>query len=176
MPSTGPPASNRARTRPGDEGGPVPEEDRAVSTAPTAATHAAPTAESVAADVEAAAERLHGVARSTPLEHSARLSAATGAQVWLKREDLQVGRSYKLRGAFNLLAQLGPAERAAGAVGASAGNHGQGVAHACRTLGIRGRVHVPSTTPRQKRERIQALGGDTVELVVGGDTYDEAAT
>ena len=95
--------------------------------------------------------------------------------MWLKREDLQVGRSYKLRGAYNLLAQLDAAERAAGAVCASAGNHGQGVAHACRTLGIRGRVHVPSTTPRQKRERIRALGGDAVELVVGGDTYDEAA-
>jgi threonine dehydratase len=146
-----------------------------VSTAPTAAAAGAPTAESVAADVEAAAARLRGVARTTPLERSARLSTATGAQVWLKREDLQVGRSYKLRGAYNLLAQLDPAERAAGAVCASAGNHGQGVAHACRTLGIRGRVHVPSTTPRQKRERIKALGGDAVELVVGGDSYDEAA-
>jgi len=58
---------------------------------------------------------------------------------------------------------------------ASAGNHGQGVAYACRELGIRGRVHVPSTTPRQKRERIRALGGAAVELVVAGDTYDEAA-
>ncbi len=58
---------------------------------------------------------------------------------------------------------------------ASAGNHGQGVAYACRRLGVRGRVHVPRTTPRQKRERIEALGGDAVELVVDGDTYDEAA-
>ena len=130
----------------------------------------------LAEDVDAAAARLRGVAMTTPLQRNERLSAATGANVWLKREDLQVGRSYKLRGAYNLLAQLGPAERAAGAVCASAGNHGQGVAHACRQLGIRGRVHVPSTTPRQKRERIQALGGDAVELVVGGDTYDEAAT
>ena len=95
--------------------------------------------------------------------------------MWLKREDLQVGRSYKLRGAYNLLAQLGPAERAPGAVCASAGNHGQGVAYACRRLGMRGRVHVPRTTPRQKRERITALGGDDVELIVDGDTYDEAA-
>ncbi|HZG90333.1 MAG TPA: threonine ammonia-lyase IlvA [Pseudonocardia sp.] len=128
-----------------------------------------------AADVDVAAARLAGVARTTPLELNARLSAATGAQVWLKREDLQVGRSYKLRGAYNLLAQLGPAERAAGAVCASAGNHGQGVAYACATLGVRGRVHVPRTTPRQKRERIAALGGDAVELVVDGDTYDDAA-
>jgi len=125
--------------------------------------------------VEEAATRLRGVALSTPLQPCERLSEATGARVWLKREDLQVGRSYKLRGAYNLLAGLDVAERVAGAVCASAGNHGQGVAFACRTLGLRGRVHVPSTTPRQKRERIRALGGDAVELVVGGDTYDEAA-
>jgi threonine dehydratase len=130
----------------------------------------------IAADVADAAARLLGVALTTPLQRNERLSAATGADVWLKREDLQVGRSYKLRGAYNLLAQLDPDSRAAGAVCASAGNHGQGVAHACRQLGIRGRVHVPSTTPRQKRERIQALGGDAIELVVGGDSYDEAAT
>jgi threonine dehydratase len=129
----------------------------------------------LAAAVDAAAARLEGVALPTSLQRNERLSDAAGVQVWLKREDLQVGRSYKLRGAYNLLAQLGPAERAAGAVCASAGNHGQGVAYACRRLGIRGRVHVPSTTPRQKRERIIALGGDAVELVVGGDTYDEAA-
>ncbi|WP_374112043.1 threonine ammonia-lyase IlvA [Pseudonocardia sp. TRM90224] len=132
-------------------------------------------APSVADDVAAAAARLSGVAVRTPLVRNDRLSAATGAEVYLKREDLQVGRSYKLRGAYNLLAQLSTEERAAGAVCASAGNHGQGVAYACRTLGMRGRVHVPATTPRQKRERIVALGGGNVELVVGGDTYDEAA-
>ena len=134
-----------------------------------------PLAQPIADAVTAAATRLDGIALPTPLQRSERLSAAAGAQVWLKREDLQVGRSYKLRGAYNLLAQLDDVERAAGAVCASAGNHGQGVAYACRRLGIRGRVHVPSTTPRQKRERITALGGDAVELVVGGDTYDEAA-
>ena len=133
------------------------------------------TSHAFADSVAAAASRLAGVARTTPLQRSTRLSDATGAHVWLKREDLQVGRSYKLRGAYNLLAGLGPAERAAGAVCASAGNHGQGVAYACARLGVRGRVHVPSTTPRQKRERIVALGGGAVELVVGGDTYDEAA-
>jgi threonine dehydratase len=133
------------------------------------------TSTSFAAECAAVAERLAGVARITPLEHNARLSAATGARVWLKREDLQVGRSYKLRGAYNLLAQLEPDEREAGAVCASAGNHGQGVAYACRTLGMRGRVHVPRTTPRQKRERITALGGEAVELVVDGDSYDDAA-
>jgi threonine dehydratase len=136
---------------------------------------ASPTSQSFAGECAAVACRLAGVARITPLEHNERLSAATGARVWLKREDLQVGRSYKLRGAYNLLAQLDAAERAAGAVCASAGNHGQGVAYACRMLGMRGRVHVPRTTPRQKRERITALGGDAVELVVDGDSYDDAA-
>ena len=128
-----------------------------------------------AAECVAAAERLAGIARCTPLEPNARLSAATGADVWLKREDLQVGRSYKVRGAYNLIAQLDPAERAAGVVCASAGNHAQGVAFACRALGVRGRIHVPRTTPRQKRDRIAALGGEAVELVVDGDAYDDAA-
>ncbi|MCS7481030.1 threonine ammonia-lyase IlvA [Umezawaea endophytica] len=131
---------------------------------------------SFADDVSAAAARLHGVALTTPLQRNDRLSTATGADVWLKREDLQVGRSYKLRGAYNLLAQLDAAEREAGAVCASAGNHGQGVAYACGRLGVHGRVYVPSTTPRQKRQRIASLGGDVVDLVVEGDTYDDAAT
>ncbi|HWO65272.1 MAG TPA: threonine ammonia-lyase IlvA [Umezawaea sp.] len=131
---------------------------------------------SFADDVSAAAARLQGVALTTPLQRNDRLSTATGADVWLKREDLQVGRSYKLRGAYNLLAQLDTAEREAGAVCASAGNHGQGVAYACGRLGVRGRVYVPSTTPRQKRQRIASLGGDVVDLVVEGDTYDDAAT
>jgi threonine dehydratase len=125
--------------------------------------------------VERAAARLSGVAATTPLQLCDRLVDATGVRIWLKREDLQVGRSYKLRGAYNLLSGLTEAERAAGAVCASAGNHGQGVAYACKQLGMRGRVYVPATTPRQKRERIRALGGGRVELVVEGDTYDDAA-
>jgi len=125
--------------------------------------------------VEAAVSRLAGVAVHTPLQRNVRLSARTGADVWLKREDLQVGRSYKLRGAYNLIAQLGDDARAAGVVCASAGNHGQGVAYSCRALGVHGRVFVPRTTPRQKRDRIAALGGDRVEVIVTGDTYDDAA-
>ncbi len=129
-----------------------------------------------ALDVDAAAARLAGVASLTPLQRSERLSAATGADVWLKREDLQPVRSYKLRGAYNLLVQV-PAElRARGAVCASAGNHGQGVALAGALLGTRTRVYLPRTTPRQKRERIAALGGALVEVHLVGDTYDEAAT
>ena len=125
--------------------------------------------------IDEAAARLAPVVRTTPLEHNERLSAATGAPVWLKREDLQPVRSYKIRGAYNLIAQLSEQERRAGVICASAGNHGQGVAFACARLGIRGKVFLPSTTPRQKRERIRALGSDLVELVVAGNTYDEAA-
>ena len=130
---------------------------------------------SFSAEVSAAARRLAGVAERTPLQRNARLSELTGAEVWVKREDLQVGRSYKVRGAYNTISQLDDDRRAAGAVTASAGNHGQGVAYACRVLGVRGKVFVPGTTPRQKRQRIAALGGDMVELVVHGDTYDDAA-
>ena len=125
--------------------------------------------------VEQAAERLAGVVTRTPLQFNERLSAATGASVWLKREDLQPVRSYKIRGAYNLISQLDEQQRAAGVVCASAGNHGQGVAYACARLGIRGRIFVPATTPRQKRQRILALGEGLVELAVTGDTYDDAA-
>ncbi|MGY1718635.1 threonine ammonia-lyase IlvA [Blastococcus sp. SYSU DS0552] len=125
--------------------------------------------------VREAGRRLAGVAERTPLQRNARLSGLTGADVWLKREDLQVGRSYKIRGAYNTISGLDDTARAAGVVCASAGNHGQGVAYACRALQVPGRVYVPGTTPRQKRERIAALGGDMVTLVVAGDSYDEAA-
>ncbi len=128
-----------------------------------------------AADIDAAAKRIAGVVTPTPLQRSDRLSAATGATVYLKREDLQSVRSYKLRGAYNLLVQLSDEEVAAGVVCSSAGNHAQGFAYACRSLGIRGRVYVPAKTPRQKRDRIRYHGGDFVELIVAGSTYDLAA-
>ena len=128
-----------------------------------------------AADVEAAAKRIAGVVTPTPLQFSDRLSATTGASVYLKREDLQVVRSYKLRGAYNLLVQLSDDELAAGVVCSSAGNHAQGFAFACRTLGVHGRVYVPAKTPKQKRDRICYHGGEFIELIVGGSTYDLAA-
>jgi threonine dehydratase len=127
------------------------------------------------ADIDAAAKRIAGVVAPTPLEYSDRLSEITGASVYLKREDLQSVRSYKLRGAYNLLVQLTDAEMAAGVVCSSAGNHAQGFAYACRSLGIRGRVYVPVKTPKQKRARIRYHGGDFIELIVGGATYDLAA-
>ncbi len=128
-----------------------------------------------AAMVDEASTRLAGVIADTPLELSSRLSERFGARIWLKREDLQPVRSYKLRGAYNLIAQLDAAGRARGVVCASAGNHGQGVAFACAALGVRGRVYLPRNTPRQKRDRIAVLGGAMIEILVLGDTYDEAA-
>jgi threonine dehydratase len=126
--------------------------------------------------IDEAADRISPVAKTTPLQPNERLSRATGADVWLKREDLQGVRSYKIRGAFNFISQLTDDERRHGVICASAGNHGQGVAQSCACLGIRGQVYIPATTPRQKRERIMSLGAGRVELVVAGDTYDEAAS
>ncbi|PRY11840.1 threonine ammonia-lyase IlvA [Kineococcus rhizosphaerae] len=126
-------------------------------------------------DVEAAAIRLAKVVVRTPLATNARWSAELDAHVRVKREDLQAVRSYKLRGAYNLVAQLDADQRARGVVTASAGNHAQGLAYACAALRVRGRIYVPRTTPRQKRDRIAALGQEFVETIVLGDTYDDSA-
>jgi threonine dehydratase len=128
-----------------------------------------------AAAVDRAAAVVEPVVRRTPLEASERLTAEVGLPVLLKREDIQLGRSYKVRGAYNLIASLSAEERARGVVCASAGNHGQGVAFACQQLQIRGRVYLPANTPRQKRQRIAATGGEWVQPVIGGSSYDHAA-
>lgn len=128
-----------------------------------------------AADIDAAAQRISDVVTRTPLQFSERLSDVVGATVYLKREDLQAVRSYKLRGANNLLRQLSSDEIAAGVVCSSAGNHAQGFAMACRSMGIRGRVYVPAKTPKQKRDRIRYHGREFIELIAAGKTYDEAA-
>ncbi|MCC2593553.1 threonine ammonia-lyase IlvA [Tessaracoccus sp. OS52] len=124
--------------------------------------------------VPSAVERLAGIAARTPVHRNARLSAATGSEIWIKREDLQPVRSYKVRGAYNLMSQLSEEQKAAGVVCASAGNHGQGVAFSCAALGIQGTVIVPSTTPRQKRQRIVELGEGHIQLKLAGSTYDQA--
>src|SRR4051794_12240221 len=111
----------------------------------------------------------------SPLARNDRLSARFELDVWVKREDLQPVRSYKLRGAYNLIAQLTQEQLAAGVVCASAGNHAQGVAFACARLGISGSIFLPRTTPRQKRDRIAAIGGDRLAVTAVGDTYDEAS-
>ena len=128
-----------------------------------------------ASDIDEAAERISTLVARTPLDYSDRLSAATGAEVYLKREDLQVVRSYKLRGAYNLITQLRDDELRNGVVCSSAGNHAQGFALACRSMKVHGRVYVPAKTPKQKRDRIRYHGGDYIELIVGGSTYDDAA-
>lgn len=127
------------------------------------------------ADVHRAAALLAGVVADTPLQPMPRLSQATGAEVFVKREDLQPVRSYKIRGAYTFVASLTPPELAAGVVCASAGNHAQGVAFACHRLGVHGTVFLPGRTPRQKVARIAAVGGDHVEIRFAGDSFDDAA-
>ena len=125
-------------------------------------------------DVKEAAERLAGVAQITPLMPQLRLSEAIGAEVLLKREDLQPVRSYKIRGAYNKMASLTEEERRGGVVCASAGNHAQGVAFACAKLQLPGVIFMPTTTPKQKTEQVAMFGGDWVELRLEGDTFDDA--
>lgn len=128
-----------------------------------------------AADIQLAQARISTTIAPTPLQYCPRLSAQTGAEVYLKREDLHDVRSYKIRGSVNAISQLDDDQRAAGIVAASAGNHAQGVAFACRTMGIKGRIYVPAATPKQKRDRILVHGGDMIELVVTGTNFDEAS-
>jgi threonine dehydratase len=123
-----------------------------------------------------ASSRLASVIRLTSLDRSDRLSDELGVTVFLKREDQQITRSYKVRGAYNLISSLGAAERARGVVCASAGNHAQGLALSCALLKIKGQVFLPANAPRQKRERILAIGGSWVEQVIVGSSYDEAST
>jgi threonine dehydratase len=127
-------------------------------------------------DVEQARARLNQVAECTPLQRNVRLSEQYHAEIYLKREDLQVVRSYKLRGAYNLMATLSEQERERGIVCASAGNHAQGVAFTCRLLGIRGHIFMPQNTPKQKIERVRMHGGSTIEITLTGDTFDATYT
>ncbi len=119
-----------------------------------------------------AADRLEGLTRLTPLEKNKRLSVLTGASVFLKREDLQLVRSFKIRGAYNKIASLTAKEKNMGIVCASAGNHAQGFAFSCQELEINGEVFMPATTPQQKISQVRMFGGDFVNIVLIGDTYD----
>lgn len=125
-------------------------------------------------DIGAALQRLRGVVRKTPLEQHDGLSQRLGADIWLKREDLQQVRSYKIRGAFNKMSTLSTAERANGIVCASAGNHAQGVALSCYKLQIQGTIFMPTTTPKQKIRKVKSFGKDKVEVVLEGDSFDDA--
>lgn len=123
------------------------------------------------ADILAAAHRLRGVVERTPLVHSPALSAAVGADVYLKCENLQRTGSFKLRGAYNALSLLAPDERARGVVASSAGNHGLGIAYSAQRLGMRAVIFVPASAPRVKRNGIVALGAQVDETQ---PHYDEA--
>jgi threonine dehydratase len=125
-------------------------------------------------DIEQAAKKIEDSVKKTPLQFSQRLSDKYMAKIYLKREDLQDVRSFKIRGALNKITTLTDAEKKAGVVTASAGNHAQGVAFACDKLKIKGTIFMPRPTPNQKVERVKYFGNDQVTIMLEGDTYDES--
>lgn len=122
-----------------------------------------------------AAERLKGVATTTPLQLNYNLSRKYKCNVFLKREDLQVVRSYKLRGAFNMMSSLPHEQLQKGVVCASAGNHAQGVAFSCKRLNVKGVIFMPVITPMQKVNQTRMFGGSNIEIKLVGDTFDDCA-
>ena len=128
-----------------------------------------------ALDIEGAVARLKPVVNHTPLQFNANLSRKYQCRVYLKREDLQIVRSYKLRGAYNMLSQLSPALLAKGVVCASAGNHAQGFAYSCKKLGVKGVVFMPIPSPQQKVSQTKMFGDEFVEVKLVGDTFDDTA-
>lgn len=134
----------------------------------------AETPDEFAVGAVAATRALRGVFPMTPLQHNDELSHKYGADVWLKREDLSPVRSYKLRGAFNAMRKIRASNPRQGHfVCASAGNHAQGVAFACRHFGVRGTIFMPVTTPQQKIDKTRAFGKDSVEIRLTGDYFDQ---
>ncbi|MGC8824106.1 MAG: threonine ammonia-lyase [Bacteroidales bacterium] len=125
-------------------------------------------------EVQKAHERLKNVIVDTPLMHDANLSEKYDATILLKREDLQIVRSYKIRGAYNKIAQLDSETLSHGIVCASAGNHAQGVAYSCRKLNIKGTIFMPAPTPKQKIKQVEFFGRQNIEIIFTGDTYDDA--
>lgn len=126
-------------------------------------------------DFSKAAERLKKVVNRTPLTYNHNLSKKYGCNVFLKREDLQVVRSYKLRGAYNMMSSLAPDQLQRGVVCASAGNHAQGFAYSCKKLNVHGVVFMPVITPNQKVSQTRMFGDKNIEVRLMGDTYDDCA-
>ncbi|CAM4325437.1 L-threonine ammonia-lyase [Pedobacter westerhofensis] len=124
-------------------------------------------------DFYAAAARIADTVKRTQLEYNESLSLKYNAKVYLKREDLQVVRSYKLRGAYNMISTLDAGQRQQGVVCASAGNHAQGVAYSCKKLNIQGVIFMPEITPRQKIKQTEMFGGNNIKIVLVGDTFDD---
>ncbi len=131
--------------------------------------------ENLNVDFEKAAARLSKVIKHTPLQLNRNLSAKYNCKVYLKREDLQIVRSYKLRGAYNMISSLPKEAVKNGVVCASAGNHAQGFAYSCKALDIKGIVYMPSITPKQKINQTKMFGGDNIEIVLFGDNFDDCA-
>ena len=128
-----------------------------------------------ALDIQGAYARLKPVVNHTPLQLNANLSRKYQCRVYLKREDLQIVRSYKLRGAYNMMSQLSAEQLAKGVVCASAGNHAQGFAYSCKKLNVKGVVFMPIPSPQQKVTQTKMFGEDFVEVKLVGDTFDDTA-
>ena len=124
--------------------------------------------------IEAAAEKLKGIASVTPLIKNARYSKQFGANIYFKREDLQDVRSYKIRGAYNKISSLNEHQIENEIVCASAGNHAQGFALSCKLLKIKGTIFMPAPTPNQKIDQVKMFGEDFIDVVLVGDTFDDA--
>ena len=125
-------------------------------------------------NIEKAAEVLSEILDPTPFQRNNNLSDIYNAEVYLKREDLQMVRSYKIRGAYNKIRSIEPETLKYGIVCASAGNHAQGVAFSCNKLQIMGSIFMPSTTPKQKIEQVRMFGKEYIDIVLTGDTFDAA--
>lgn len=125
-------------------------------------------------EIKKAAKILNGVANKTPLGKNLSLSKQFSSNIFFKREDLQVVRSYKIRGAYNKMFGLNDKEKQKGIVCASAGNHAQGVALSCKLLEIEGTIFMPSPTPNQKIEQVKMFGEEFINIVIEGDTFDDA--
>ena len=120
--------------------------------------------------------KIYGYVKTTPLQENETLSNKYDCRVLLKREDLQLGRSYKIRGAFNKISSLNAEERKKGVVCASAGNHAQGVALSCAKLKIKGTIYMPKTAPMQKVDKVRQFGKEFIDIVLFGDSFDDAST
>ncbi len=136
--------------------------------------HPTPTSLPSVTAIIQAYQKLKNVVHHTPLMQNLRYSEHFQANIYFKREDLQIVRSYKLRGAYHKICSLNPEQRNKGVVAASAGNHAQGVAYACHSLGIKGTIFMPIPTPEQKVRQTRLFGRDQIEIKLAGDTFDDA--
>ncbi|WP_160726076.1 threonine ammonia-lyase IlvA [Bacillus sp. USDA818B3_A] len=126
-------------------------------------------------DIIIASHTIKDVISPTPLQYNHLLSERYGCHIYLKREDMQSVRSFKIRGAYNRIKKLNEEELKNGIICASAGNHAQGVAYSCHLLKINGKIFMPTTTPKQKVNQVKFWGKDSVEIVLTGDTFDDAS-